>query len=35
MEFVGGYHRLGGGIEVGNVAAIIALEGLQAYITQG
>ena len=31
-----GYHRLGGRIEVaGNVAAIIALEGLQADITQG
>ena len=28
-EFVGGYHCLGSGIEV-----IVALEGLQAYITK-
>ena len=35
-EFVGGYHCLGSGIEVaGNATAIVALEGLQAYITKG
>ena len=35
-EFVGGYHCLGSGIEVaGNITAIVALEGLQAYITKG
>ena len=33
-EFVGGYHSLGSGIEVArNIAAIVALEGLQAYVT--
>ena len=35
-EFVGGYHGLGSGIEVaGNIAAIVALEGLQAYVNEG